>query len=86
MRTLCSFISNYPDTFKYYPDEQEIRKLPKQWIVNVAYSILDDTFNDWVRSQIQERNERIAEEGNLLIEMDPEVAEAFQNSTAISSK
>ena len=44
----------------YYPVKQEIRKLPKQWIANVAYSVLGDDFSDWVKEQIEARNEHVA--------------------------
>ena len=81
---LYDFIGQYPETFPYYPDESEIHKLPKQWIVNVAYSILGSTFSAWVKEQIDERNARVAEKGDLMIEMDPEVHAAFMDSTAIS--
>ena len=50
----------------------------------MAYSILGDTFSQWVKRQIDERNARVAEKGDLMIEMDPEVHAAFQESTAIS--
>jgi hypothetical protein len=35
---------------------------------------------------IDERNSKLAETGNLMIEMDAEVYEAFKSSTQISSK
>ena len=83
---LQQFISNYPDTFVYYPDESEIAKLPKQFLVNVAYSILDDLFADWVKEQIEERNAKVAEKGNLMIELDSEIHQAFLESSAVSRK
>ena len=52
----------------------------------MAYSVLGDTFSSWVRQQIEERNEQVALKGNLMIEMDPEVHQAFVNSTAVSCK
>ena len=50
----------------------------------MAYSILGETFSSWVKQQIDERNARVAEKGDLMIEMDPEVRAAFMESTAIS--
>ena len=61
-------------------------KLPKEWVANVAYSVMGDQFSDWVEQQIEERNARIAEQGNLLMEMDPEVYAAFEASTNVASK
>ena len=87
VQKLYWYISSYPDTFRFYPDEQtEIKKLPKQWIANVAYSVLGEQFCEWVSKQIEERNAKIAEKGNLMVELDPEVAEAFEASTSIASK
>ena len=37
------------EIYSYLPDEVEIHKTPKQWIVNVAASVLEDTFTDWVK-------------------------------------
>jgi len=39
-----------------------------------------------VKQQIENRNRKVAVEKNLLIEMDPEVAEIYAASTAVSSK
>ena len=61
-------------------------RLPKQWIANVAYAILGDTFSKWVKAKIEENHEKKAEKGNLMIDMDPEVHAAFQSSTAVSRK
>ena len=39
-----------------------------------------------MKQQIENRNRKVAVEKNLLIEMDPEVAEIYAASTAVSSK
>ena len=83
---LYEFIGRYPATFDYYPDQSEIMRLPKQWIANVAYAILGDTFSAWVKAKIEENHEKKAEKGNLMIDMDPEVHAAFQGSTHVSRK
>ena len=72
--------------YQYLPDEVEIHKTPKQWIVNVAASVLEDTFTDWVKQQIEARNAKVTKEKDMLIAMDPEVEAAFQRSTAVSRK
>jgi hypothetical protein len=43
-------------------------------------------FSDWVKKQINVRNQKITTEQQLNIELDPELAAAFNNSTAVSSK
>jgi hypothetical protein len=41
---------------------------------------------DLVNQCIKERNEKVAENRNLIIELDPEIAAAFAKSINISSK
>ena len=64
----------------------EIHKTPKQWIVNVAASVLGNVYTDWVKSQVEARNAKVTKEKDLMISMDPEVAAAFERSTAVSRK
>ena len=61
-------------------------KLPRQWIINLIYSIVGDEFRTWVSQQVKDRNEQVAEKRDLMIELDPEIAAAFGSSVNISSK
>lgn len=63
------------------PIGREIPKLPKQWIANVCATVLKDTFTNWVKERVKERNEKIVLKQGLAIEMDPEIAAAFHAST-----
>ena len=53
------------------PIEKELPKLPKQWICNVAYSIIGEPFRQWVLDQVEVRNAKQAVERNLNIAIDP---------------
>ena len=64
----------------------EIPRLPKEYLANIAYSVVKQPFSDWVKKQINLRNQKITTEQQLNIELDPELAAAFNNSTAVSSK
>ena len=66
------------------PIEKEILKIPKQWIVNLVYTVAGEPFAVWVRDKVKERNEAVALKKDLNINVDPEIAQAFQNSTAVS--
>ena len=68
------------------PDDRDISKLPRQWIINVIYSIVGDDLREWVSKQVKSRNEKLAEKQELMIELDPEIAAAFGSSVNISSK
>ena len=48
--------------------------------------MIKDPFGQWVKQVIDKRNTDVAVNKNLLIEMDPEVAEIYAASTAVSSK
>ena len=70
----------------YLPDDRDMHKIPRQWLINVAYTILGTPFKAWVQDEIVSRNEELAKKQKLLIEMDPEIAKAFHGSVNISSK
>ena len=54
--------------------------------MNVTYTLMGEPFKNWVHEIIKERNDKVAERQNLIIELDPDVAAAFKNSVNISSK
>ena len=67
------------------PDkDSEIRKFPKPYLCDLIYTIVGDNFKQWVRANIENRNQKIAVAGNLNIAMDPAVAAAFLASSAVS--
>ena len=68
------------------PPEKETSKMSRAYIANVIYTKVGQPFKDWVNSQVDARNEKVAIEGDNVISMDPRIAEIFLNSTAISGK
>ena len=62
---------------QHLPDKRDLHRLPRQYIVNVMYSILGDPIRLMVKEAIRARNDIVAENRNLLIELDPAVANAF---------
>ena len=86
MAKLYGFMNDHPETFRYFPDACEMKKVPKEWVGNMAYSILGDTFAAWVRAQINARNDKLRAQGDLHIDLDPDIAAAFEASTAVASK
>jgi len=50
----------------------------------VIATVTGESFINWVSQRINERNAAIVKDRNLGIQMDPEVAAAFHNSTAVS--
>ena len=60
--------------------------MPKQWLINVAYSGIGDDFSVWAQKQINARNAKVTKEKNMMVNIDPEVLAAFNASTHVSRK
>ena len=69
----------------YLPVEKEIAHLPKQFLVNLIYANLGQAFANWIQQRINERNAEIASKRDMLINVDPIIANAFQGTTHIST-
>ena len=62
-----------------------MRKLPRQYISNIIYTVVGQPFQAWIDERVNHRNEKRAEEGNMIINMDEDIARHFQQSTHIST-
>ena len=78
--------AKYPDTEPYFPAAQDIRKLPRQWVINVTYTLVGKPFADWVQAHMEARNQQLVEKHDMAIIMDPEVLRIFNASSHVSSK
>lgn len=78
--------SECPEVADYLPDERDHKRMTRQWFINVIFTVMKEPFRQWVLDQIKTRNSELGSKRNLMIEMDPEIAQAFQNSVNISSK
>ena len=77
---------NSQQVWLYLPIEREICKLPKAWVANVIYSVIGESFAEFVKLKIKERNRKMVTEKNLMINIDPHIHQAFMRSTTQSSK
>ena len=59
LRDIATFSDQHPQVDDYLPDGKEVMKMPKQWIANVVHSVLKNIFSDWVKAQVQKRNEEL---------------------------
>ena len=84
---MLAFGQNFASVSESLPSvRKEIMNLHRQYIANVIYTRLGDAFSRWVDERVNARHKRVADERNLNIELDPEIAEIFRNSNAISGK
>jgi len=47
-------------------------------VINVFNTVAGKKFSDQINQLINQRNESFAEKNNLMIELDPEIARAFE--------
>lgn len=87
VKDILKFGRQYVDVNKCFPSvEKEIFKLPRQYICNVIYTLVGKPFDEWVTVQKNIRHKKVQDERNMNIEMDPQIAEIFRNSQAVSGK
>ena len=56
---------------EYLPDERDMHRLPRYYIINVAYTIVGQPIKNFVSEGVRERNDKLAENRNLMIDLDP---------------
>ena len=56
---MLEYARSYPAVMQALPVEREIKKLSKQYIANVIYSIVGAGFKDGVEDRMRSRNERV---------------------------
>ena len=80
------YAKSYPEVMKALPLEmKEIKKLPRQYIINVLYTLVGTPFREWVDNLVDGRHEKMAEERDMNIDMDPEIRQIFNKSKAVST-
>ena len=86
IKAILEQAANYPEVEHFLPDAKEHHYLPRQWLINVVHTVAGDDFAQWAMGQQDARNNRIATDNNLMIEMDPMILKCFQDSKQVSSK
>jgi len=87
LEKITAFCRTQPnDIERYLPDKGEVHKVSRDWICNVCATVLGTIFTNWVREQIEIRNEEVTEKRDMNIELDDDVAAAFHASTSVSCK
>lgn len=77
--------SQFPQVVDALPVPKECLKLERSFICNLIHTIVGPPFAKWVDDKVNERNQRVAIEGNQIINMDPIMAKIFKESTQVST-
>ena len=83
---MLDFASQQSRIDQYLPDQPDIQKVPKQWIVNVCAAVIGADFKEWVAEQVEDRNAVMAQQKEVMISMDPVMAAKFAASIHVSRK
>ena len=86
IKDIAEFASQYPNISAYMPDDPDLPKTPKQWIINVCATVIGKPFKTWVVDQVEERNALMAKKKEVMIDMDPQMHAKFHASTHVSRK
>ena len=81
---LMEYAREHQEVMHALPIEREIKKLSRQYIANVIFTLVGSDFQHWVDDRISKRNQKVTNERNLNIEFDEDVAEIFRSSNAVS--
>ena len=87
IKHMLEFGYNFDSVREALPEvEGEVLKLPRQYIANVINTRVGEGFSRWVERQVNTRHEKVADDRNMCIDMDPEVFRVYQASKAVSGK
>ena len=78
IENIIGYAEMFPEVMKALPVvPKEIKQLPREYIGNLVFTIVGDAFSKWVKEKVEKRNKKVADVGNVNIELDPEIADIF---------
>jgi hypothetical protein len=80
------YANQNPNVLEYLPIERETYRLPRQFLINTIYSVINTPFKKWADTRIEARNNKIRREKNLNVNMTAAAAECFASSNHVTSK
>ena len=87
IKEFLMYALGHPRVLKALPESQkETLKMPRQYIANLIHTLVGKPFADWVKNKVNQRHSKVADERELHIEMDPEIAAIYQRSQAVSGR
>ena len=83
---VLEFAFSYPNVRDYFPEDRDMPRLPREWILNMCHSLLKDDFQNFIDNKVEDRNEALKSTKGLTMNMAPEIYEIYKNSSSVSSK
>ena len=86
VEAMYQFAAQHADVMLAFPSVQRERDdLPRTYIANVINTLKTEDFQAWVDQMVNQRHE-LRQEQKDTIQMDPEIAQYYNQSTAVSGK
>ena len=73
-------------TAAHMPDPRDMDYLPRQWVINVCYTLHKEKFKKWVRELCEDRNKLRTLKAKEAVALDPVIHKAFKVSTLVARK
>ena len=83
---ILDFTMSYPRVERYLPDEIDLPKVPRGWLINVCAAVIGRPFKNWVYDKIEERNVDMINKNDDNIAVCKKVADRLEGCTQVSSK
>ena len=74
------------NTMKHLPDKRDWDHMDRKWLSDMLNTVDRAKFEKMIKDAAKERKTRLEEKRNLVVEMRPEFAQAFQSCMNFSSK
>ena len=74
------------NALKHIPDERDWDGLNRKWLADILYTVEKAKFEKTIKDAVKARKDRLEDKNNMLVDMRPEFAQAFQNSMSFSRK
>jgi hypothetical protein len=71
---------------RHLPDERDWDHMDRKGLSDVLYTVERVQFEQAIKDAVKARKERLEQRNNLLVDMRPEFAAAFQNCMSFSRK
>ena len=81
MLTLAKTSQN---ALRHIPDERDWDGLSCKWVADILYTVEKAKFEKIIKDAVKARKDRLELKNDMLVDMRPEFAQAFQNSMSFS--
>ena len=86
IETMLEYAAQLPEVMNALPAvAREREKLPRGYLGNLIYTIVGEPFKRWVEGRVNERHDQ-RRQNESQIHLDPEIAQVYNESTAVAGK